>query len=188
MTNTELAILSLIVETPRHGYEIEQVIEARGLREWTEIGFSSIYYVLKKLEKERLVEGRSEAAGQGPARKVYHVTPAGREAWRAATLHVLSTPQRQLSPLQLGLANLFSLPRQEAIVALRAYLEALQGQQEHVAGRREAQRPLHPYVEAMFGQALALLDAEAAWLEQFIRQLEESSDENRLQEGTEAAL
>ena len=32
MTNAELAILSLVVETPRHGYEIEQVIEERGMR------------------------------------------------------------------------------------------------------------------------------------------------------------
>ena len=50
MTNPELAILSLIAEKPRHGYDIEQVIEARGMREWTEIGFSSIYYLLNKLE------------------------------------------------------------------------------------------------------------------------------------------
>jgi DNA-binding PadR family transcriptional regulator len=48
MTNAELAILSLVVEKPRHGYQIEQVIEERGMREWTEVGFSSIYYLLKK--------------------------------------------------------------------------------------------------------------------------------------------
>ena len=51
MTNAELAILSLVAEQPRHGYEIENVIEQRGMRAWTEIGFSSIYYILKKLEK-----------------------------------------------------------------------------------------------------------------------------------------
>ena len=28
MTNAELAILSLIAEKPRHGYDIEQIIEA----------------------------------------------------------------------------------------------------------------------------------------------------------------
>ena len=44
MTNAELAVLSLVVEAPRHGYEIEQAIAERGMREWTEIGFSSIYY------------------------------------------------------------------------------------------------------------------------------------------------
>jgi len=31
MTNAELAVLSLIAEQPRHGYEIEQVIEERAL-------------------------------------------------------------------------------------------------------------------------------------------------------------
>ena len=45
MTNAELVVLSLIAEKPRHGYEIEVVIEARGMREWTEVGFSSIYYI-----------------------------------------------------------------------------------------------------------------------------------------------
>ena len=45
MTNAEFAILSLIFELPRHGYEIEKTIEKRGMREWTEIGFSSIYYL-----------------------------------------------------------------------------------------------------------------------------------------------
>ena len=71
MTNAELAILSLIAEQPRHGYDIEQVIEARGMREWTEIGFSSIYYLLKKLEKDGLIESQLEQQeGKGPARKV----------------------------------------------------------------------------------------------------------------------
>ena len=55
MTNAELAILSLVAEQPRHGYEIESVIEQRGMRAWTEIGFSSIYYILKKLEKAGLI-------------------------------------------------------------------------------------------------------------------------------------
>jgi DNA-binding PadR family transcriptional regulator len=58
MTNAKLAILSLIAEEPRRGYDIEQIIEARGMREWTEIGFSSIYSLLKKLETAGLVEGR----------------------------------------------------------------------------------------------------------------------------------
>ncbi len=30
MTNAEFTILSLIVEQPRHGYEVEQVIEIAG--------------------------------------------------------------------------------------------------------------------------------------------------------------
>ena len=116
------------------------------------------------------------------------VTSAGQEAWYAATLNVLSVPQRQPSPLQIGLANLFAIPRREAVAALHAYREAQQAQREHVAAGREAQRPLHLYVEAMFDQALAVLDAELTWLEHFIKQLEETTDEDRFQAGTEATL
>jgi len=76
MTNAELAVLGLVVEQPRHGYQIEQLIEQRGMRRWTDIGFSSIYFLLKKLEHGGFIEGRLEKTERGPARKVYHPTPA----------------------------------------------------------------------------------------------------------------
>ena len=54
LTDAELLLLGLVSEMPRHGYELEQVIETRGMREWTQVGFSSIYFVLGKLEKAAL--------------------------------------------------------------------------------------------------------------------------------------
>ena len=90
MTNAELAILSLIAEQPRHGYQIDQVIKERGMREWTEVGFSSIYYLLKKLEGQGLIEGRLWEAERGPARKVFTATSAGESALHAAVLDALS--------------------------------------------------------------------------------------------------
>ena len=36
------------------------------MRDWTEVGFSSIYYLLNKLEKDNLIEGHIERhIGQG---------------------------------------------------------------------------------------------------------------------------
>ena len=43
MTRADLAVLALVAEEPRYGYQIEGIIAKRGMREWTEIGFSSIY-------------------------------------------------------------------------------------------------------------------------------------------------
>ena len=42
LTNPECAILGLVAEGPRYGYQIDQIVTARGMRRWTEIGFSSI--------------------------------------------------------------------------------------------------------------------------------------------------
>ena len=175
MTNAELAVLTLVAEKPRHGYEIEQVIEERGMREWTEVGFSSIYYLLKKLERQDLIEGHLEQAERGPARKVYRVTPAGREKLRAGVLEALSEPHRRYSPLQLGLANLPGIPAEEALDALRKYRDALIVRLEHVRARWEAQRPLPYFVDAMFAHGITLGEAELKWVEKFIRQVE---DEN----------
>jgi len=172
MTNAELAILSLVAEQPRHGYEIEQVIEERGMREWTEVGFSSIYYLLKKLEREGLIEGQLEQAERGPARKVYHVTPAGRGALHEGVLDALSTPRRYYPSLQLGLANLPGIPPAEAVAALGRYRDALAARLEQIGANRERQHPLPYFVEAMFEHSLALIQAELAWVQGFIEQMQ----------------
>jgi DNA-binding PadR family transcriptional regulator len=173
MTNAELAILSLIVEKPRHGYELEVVIEERGMREWTEVGFSSIYYLLKKLEKEGLVAGRLEQLpGRGPARKVYQATPAGRAAWQEAAVDALAAPGRSTSAFLLGLSNMAALPFDQVLAACRQYREHLVARRAHVQARSEAgDQPLPFHVAAMFEYSLALIDAEIDWLSQFIRQL-----------------
>jgi DNA-binding PadR family transcriptional regulator len=121
MTDTELAILSLIVEKSRHGYDIERVIAERDMREWTAIGFSSIYYVLKQLEKKSWVETILVPNDrQGPARKVYHLTADGWVAWCQATLDALATPPPHHDAFQLGLSAIPSLPDFQVLKALRA--------------------------------------------------------------------
>jgi DNA-binding PadR family transcriptional regulator len=149
------------------------VIEERGMREWTEVGFSSIYYLLKKLEREDLIEGQLQEAERGPARKVYHITPAGREALRAGVLDALSVPRRCYPPLLLGLTNLPSIPHAETLAALRQYHDALTSRLEHIQATRERQRPLPHSVDAMFDYSITMIEVELTWIEKLIKQMEE---------------
>jgi hypothetical protein len=176
VTNAELAVLSLIAERPRHGYEIEQVIEQRGMREWTDIGFSSIYYLLKKLERQGLIEGQLENAQRGPARKVYRMTEAGHCAAHQGTVEALSVPLPCHPPLHLGLANLPAVPHAEAVAALREYHDGLARRKAHVRQRWEHQQPLPPHVDAMFDYSLAMLQAEMTWVHRFARDWEVEMD------------
>jgi DNA-binding PadR family transcriptional regulator len=189
MTNAELAVLSLVVENPRYGYDIENVIEVRGMREWTEIGFSSIYYLLKKLEHQGWIEAHLEpATGRGPARKVYRATPAGMHAFQAGVLEALSIPRRAYPSLLLGLACVPGVPHARAVEALRHYRAALTERLAHVGGRQAAQRPLPYFVVATFDYSLAMLRAELAWIEDLIKQMEGRNEQARSQEGTEAPV
>ncbi len=179
MTNAELAILCLVAEKPRHGYEIEQVIEDRGMREWTEVGFSSIYYLLKKLAEKGLVVGEIQKhGGTGPVRKVFRVTSEGRRTARAGILTTLAEPVKQVSPLQIGLANLITVDQAEAVGAMRSYAETLREREEYLRERERAQEPLPDHVRAMFSHSLALIEAERKWVTGFIKGWERSNDED----------
>ncbi|MGW8144967.1 MAG: PadR family transcriptional regulator [Anaerolineales bacterium] len=173
MTNAELAVLSLIAEKPRHGYDIEQAIEFRGMREWTEIGFSSIYYLLKKLEQEGLIKSQLlQQKGKGPARKVYSITLPGRKAQLKETIAALSTPQSGSSPFLLCLSNFPIIPREQALSALNSYAQQLEDRQRNILQRAEEQRPLPSFVEAMFDYSQNLIEAELDWIRKFIEQVE----------------
>ena len=176
MTNAELAVLGLVVEQPHHGYQIEQLIEQRGMRRWTEIGFSSIYFLLKKLERGGFIEGRLEKTERGPARKVYRATPSGLETFHAAMVGVLSVPQPNPYPLMLGLANLTVLSIEETLAALSQYSKQLTEKMEILRAALDSKQHAHPYfVDAMFELGLMVIQAELEWVEKFTKQVQERS-------------
>lgn len=178
MTNAELAILGLVSERPRHGYEIEQVIEERGMRNWTEIGFSSIYYLLKKLEGEELVESYLEEAERGPARKVYLPTTAGREALQRGTLDALAVPRPWSFPVLLGLAHIPALPLDQAQASLVRYRESITTRLAHLVESWERQQPMPYLVDAMFEHSQCLLEAELGWLDRLLKRMEDENGQS----------
>jgi len=173
MTNAELAILSLVAEKPRHGYDIEQVIEARGMRDWTEIGFSSIYYLLNKLEKTGLIESQlQQSVGRGPARKVFNITQKGWAAHLDGVVDALSNPHTSSSSLLLGLSNFPMVSRDQILDALNGYVSEIESSIDHMIDRSLAQQPLPPFVEAMFDYSQTMAEAELKWIKNFIKEVE----------------
>lgn len=175
MTNTELALLGLAAEQPRYGYEIEQLIEQRGMREWAEIGLSSIYYVLNKLEESGLLEAEKlPGPGERPARKIYHLTPAGMEALRAAVKERLSKPRPRTADFDLALSALPVLSTAETLHALRICRANLALRLKRVATKQFADQDagMPPHAAALFDRSLALIQAELTWVSAYITRLE----------------
>ncbi len=168
LTPAELTLLGLLVEKPRHGYELEEVIAERGMREWTEIGFSSIYYLLTKLQGRGLIEPTGEPA-RGKARKVFAPTPAGRRACAEAAEQAIAEPRPVFSPLLVGLANQPVIPPERLRAALARRAETLAEREQEV--RAAVPREAPPFVRAIFDHSLAQLRAEQAWLAAYREEL-----------------
>ena len=172
MTDAELAILSLVVETPRHAYEIERVIAERGMRDWTDVGFSSIYYLLAKMERAGLVEARlAEGGSKGPVRRIYAPTAQGIAAWTDASLAALRTPTAKL-PFLLGLTNLGGLPNDLALEAARACLSALDERLTEVREKRRAAGAVEWFVDEAFDYSEQSLRTGRDWVAGFVERLE----------------
>ena len=141
------------------------------MRNWTQVGFSSIYFVLRKLERSRLVASRLEnAPGRGAARRVYAPTDLGRTAYAVNLRRALSEPERPYPHIQQGLAGLPSMPPGEAAACLERYAEGLEVRFAEIRAKEGAGAPFH--VAAMFSHARCLIEAERAWVLGFRKRLE----------------
>ena len=171
LTVSETAILGLLAERPLHGYELDEVIARRGLREWTGIGFSSIYFLLAKLERKGCLRPKG-APASSKARKEYEITAEGRRKLGAAALAMIADLAPRHSPLLVALANWPALNRPQAIDALRQRRSAIAADIDRLRARRQAQQPLPPFADSLFSYGLVLAEAELHWLDATIGELE----------------
>jgi DNA-binding PadR family transcriptional regulator len=164
LTPAELTLLGLLVEEPRHGYQLEVVITDRGMREWTEIGFSSIYYLLGKLRDRGLITEVGEPA-RGKSRRVYRATDAGRAACAEAAEQAIATLRPVFPTVLVGIANQPVIPPDRFRAALADRASALAAKIAEV--RAAASVPAPHFVRAIFDYSLRLLEAEQAWLSDY---------------------
>jgi DNA-binding PadR family transcriptional regulator len=166
LTDAELLTLGLVAEMPRHGYELEQTIAQRSMREWTQIGFSSIYFVLGELQRMKLVTTRKRAGENAnpKARKVYSVTNAGRRALLAQTIDALSSVRPTYPSVLLGMINWSVLERRDALRSLRARREAIDAEIARLRDIQVDQQPLPDHVDALFDYSIGQLKAERRWV------------------------
>lgn len=173
MTDAELSILSLLAQGPRYGHEIQQLIDERGLREWLVIGFSSVYYILNKFEKQLMVSSELRSEGRGPARKLYRLTEAGRGVLQTAVSDLLRRPRSLGAGFELGLANLHVLKPAQAYQVLTHHRKDLQEQylavkQAWERHKQEANDSTRDHIRALYTHSLTMMEADIAWLKDFL--------------------
>ena len=76
MIEHELLFLGLLMEGPKHGYEIKRRIEEE-LFPFIGLTIKSIYYPLKKMERLGLIHRDVGREGKWPEKFTYSITPKG---------------------------------------------------------------------------------------------------------------
>ena len=79
---TEYALLGLLLDGPKHGYELARRFSPEtALGEICRLEMSMLYALLKKQEKVEHIEAELESQGSRPPKRIFHLTSIGRAAF-----------------------------------------------------------------------------------------------------------
>jgi DNA-binding PadR family transcriptional regulator len=169
------AILGLLAQKPRHGYELRAAFEAvvGGDENW-EVKPAQIYTTLERLEEAGFVERTSDLGeGDEPSRRVYAVTQSGREALTEWFVHGV-TPGHQRDEffvkLMIGLASGEANPR-KVIQIQRSHLD--QELHSATAMRDGYDKKISMAQILLLDKAIMHLEADLRWLDMVETRLEE---------------
>lgn len=89
------ALLGILAERDRHGYELKSCFDEKVGEFWS-LNFGQIYSTLDRLEGDGLVTHDRETQERRPDRKIFRITPQGRED----LAHWLATPVSKVRALR----------------------------------------------------------------------------------------
>lgn len=198
LPSTYLAVLTILGGGAEYGYQVNNIIEQFGYREWVDLRFSSVYKALSELEKRGLVEGRKKDPSVRTSRKTYRLTRSGKNILRKQIKMCLTNPPRPKTLFDLGISAMSLLTREEVLEALRTYktnqeqglkfLESNVRNFDNIARlRTEAPESMvgrvtvEEYdnmenvsaVRALFDRPATSVRCQIAWLDSFINQIEQ---------------
>ncbi|MBN9335615.1 PadR family transcriptional regulator [Devosia sp.] len=122
--NVRTLCLSVLYEGEATGYDIRRMCTEGEFAYFIEASFGSIYPALAKLEDDGLVTSRTVPQAGKPARKVYSITDAGRQAF-ADELHAPLGDDVFRSPFLLLARFVSILPQTLVAERAQAHLDQL---------------------------------------------------------------
>lgn len=168
MTLLELTLLGIVMEDECHAYNIEKIIERRGIRERLNIGFSTIYATLKKMENNFLLESRHITQRKLPGRRIFSITSMGKRLFTEEMMKSLSQPRRTESPFEIALCFAHLLNKNDLRESLSLY-DAELGRLIKAKVREIINCDAADTIErGLLTRPLTLLQSERKWLREFM--------------------
>ncbi len=157
----DFAVLGLLIERARHGYELKRALGELGF--W-KVSFGSLYPALRRLEKRGAVEAIS---GSG-RRKAYQITDEGHAIF-ATLLHADPEASETDRAFQIRLAFLGRLPRErraQVLESRRAKLSThLKTARQILIDARSNTENQDRYRLALMEHAMRSTESDIAWLD-----------------------
>jgi len=175
ITPLGIAALASLAERPMHPYEMYQLLIQRAEDRIVKVRPGSLYHTIDRLARNGLVRATgTEREGNRPERTTYEITEAGQLSLSERVSEMLATPVNEYPGFPLAIGEAHNLPKQTVVdllqrrvVRLRAELEFLTTGLISVK-KKDVERKF--WLDITYLKAMT--EAEIAWIEAFLAELE----------------
>ncbi|MFW9988795.1 MAG: PadR family transcriptional regulator [Candidatus Odinarchaeota archaeon] len=177
LNHAEFIVLGLIAEQSSHAYNINKRIEERGMRDWTNIGRSSIYRVIKRLEKKGLTNKWIEEV-DSRILKVYNITEKGSEMLKEKVFHTIKNfVGKNDEDYYVAFSMLPLLTQKELFEAISSSLEKIKENKKALEQmlKENSQMPLN--VRGLFIHPIKILETDVEFLDLVLEEIKEGKGE-----------
>ncbi|MBY9003050.1 MAG: PadR family transcriptional regulator [Candidatus Lokiarchaeota archaeon] len=169
-------VLGLVSEHPCHGKDINERIEKRGMRDWTAIGKSSIYGVLKNLKEKGLVESWVEEEDNRIV-KIYKITEKGSILLKRTIYKILSEFIGKNDPdFYMAFSMLPCLSKEEQIEVFDNSLNLIKNHKKELEEMLEEFNETPLNVRGLFIHPIKILQADIEFLEMVLKEIRKGDD------------
>ncbi|MGE0206292.1 MAG: PadR family transcriptional regulator [Candidatus Babeliales bacterium] len=171
MSSARILILGVLAQRgPKHGYEIRQELESWNAEKWANIAYGSLYFALKSMAEEGLVQPVcSDATVQEASGKtIYEITESGKEEFKRLLRNQWWEIKPIIDPFQVALTFMNMLPKEEIVLALEnrvRILKSIVDSMQHLTPLRMKETKAPRHISENFQLQIAHMNAEIAWIE-----------------------
>lgn len=164
LSHVAFVVLGLVAEYPCHGKDINKRIEERGMRNWTAIGKSSIYGVLKTLKRKGLLDSWVEEEDNRIV-KIYQLTSKGEDALNKRTYKILSEYDGKNDPdFYVAFSMLPGIPQEVRIEAFTKSLIKLKENKKELEEKLKEIADMPINVTGLFIHPIKILQTDIEFL------------------------
>lgn len=169
-----LPVLAYLTQRPMHPYELGRTLREHGDERSIKYNQGTLYTVVRQLVRAGLIaEQGTSREGQRPERTVYAITDDGRRELREWLRDLVEQPRHEYPHFVAALSLIAALGPEEVVELLRRRRERLDAQRAEARELidRTVAGGVHPLFLVEEEYRVALLDAEAAFVDGFVERI-----------------
>ncbi|MFX1313115.1 MAG: PadR family transcriptional regulator [Promethearchaeota archaeon] len=178
LNHAEFIVLGLIAEHSSHAYNINKRIEERGMRNWTNIGRSSIYRVIKRLEKKGLTNKWIEEVDNRTL-NVYNITENGSRILKEKVFNTIKKfIGRNDENFYVAFSMLPILTHEQQVKAITSSLNTIKKHKKELEDMLEENSNMPLNVRGLFLHPIKILGTDIEFLNWVLDEIKQGGGKN----------